>query len=171
MYGRTNASFVLCWKCSTSDSSRSRNWDRWMMTAQWASVALFRPGINICPEWSDHQWTAVSTGGNAPKMLWGSIWEPTTLTTFRGGLTAPVSFSFFLAVCVLGHVEGPPTQLTILCKQEDATTTDLIFMRFTVLQITCSCSPNLLQMLAADVCENTDPTSELTTAVSPEYLK
>ena len=26
-------------------------------------VAPFRPGINICPEWSHHKWTALSSGG------------------------------------------------------------------------------------------------------------
>lgn len=76
----------------------------------------------------------------------------------------------FLAACVLGHVEVPPAQLTIRCKQEDATAADLIFMRFTVLQISCSGSPNL-PMLAAQVCENRDPDTEIATTVSPEYLK
>ena len=37
------------------------------------SMALFRPGINMHPEWSDHKWTALSTGVNALKTHWGRI--------------------------------------------------------------------------------------------------
>ncbi len=33
--------------------------------------ALFRSGINMRLGWSNHKWTALSTGVNAPKMHWG----------------------------------------------------------------------------------------------------
>ncbi len=44
-----------------------------LSTLSWFYKALFRPGINMSPEWSDHKWTALSTGVNTPKTHWGCI--------------------------------------------------------------------------------------------------
>ena len=43
--------------------------------------ALFRPGINIHPEGSDHKWSALTTGENmrmAPMARWRRVWDPIT---------------------------------------------------------------------------------------------
>lgn len=68
------------------------------------SMALLMPDNNLCLGWSDHKWTALNTGVNAPK----THWDPATETTVRCGLGCKQ----WAHKCVLGHNEWPPTKLT-----------------------------------------------------------
>lgn len=69
----------------TADIYHIRHFSLWVGSC-WDCHSLFRPGT-ICPEWSDHRRTALSTGVNPPKTYWGQIWDRTqTPTTFTGGL-------------------------------------------------------------------------------------
>ncbi len=57
----------------------------------------FPPDIIIHLEWSNHKWTAWSTGGNAPRTHWDLI----TQTTFGGGLTGRYAFRSRLKKAVI----------------------------------------------------------------------
>ena len=83
-----------------------------MLIWEQLTQTLCTPGVNICPEWCDHRWTALSTGVNE------THWDLITQTSFRGGLDhmRPHETTWdhiLLAVCT-DHTEGPPAHLTPL---------------------------------------------------------
>ena len=68
--GRTRSSVLEGWQKVQMASTKP---DKTKSTNASGSLALLRPGINIRPEWSDHKWTALSTGVNALRMHCDSI--------------------------------------------------------------------------------------------------
>ncbi len=90
---------LTSWIACDTVSKLKSSWDRAVYTAAsfLATDLSYRECLTPFPpgfEWSDHRWTALSTGGNTPKMHWGCIWDRITQTTFGGGLGHIWLYSF-----------------------------------------------------------------------------
>lgn len=99
--------------------------------------SLFPPGLNMIQSQVDNSKCAPPRRlGDAFRSEHIQRWSGPHVTTF---------FQQYVRKCVLGHIKGPPTQMTSSAKQEDATTGKmdsrthgtcrLIFIWFTVILI------------------------------------